>query len=63
MAAVSGPVGAEYVDGLRGIDGVDIGGADPAMVRALDASALADALAAVIRPKGRLRVEVDPLRV
>ena len=63
MAAVSGPVGAEYVDGLRGIDGVDIGGTDPAMVRALDASALADALAAVIRPKGRLRVEVDPLRV
>jgi primosomal protein N' (replication factor Y) len=33
------------------------------LVRAVDHAALADALATVARPPGRLRVEVDPLRI
>jgi primosomal protein N' (replication factor Y) (superfamily II helicase) len=33
------------------------------LVRATDSAALADALAAVPRPPGRLRVEVDPQRI
>jgi primosomal protein N' (replication factor Y) (superfamily II helicase) len=33
------------------------------LVRAADHRVLCDALAAVPRPPGRLRIEVDPLRV
>ena len=65
MAHVSGAPASEYVEGLRARPGVQVlGPADGAyLVRAADHERLCDALAAVPRPAGRLRVAVDPLRV
>jgi primosomal protein N' (replication factor Y) len=65
MAAVSGEVAGAYVDGLRAANG-DLDFLGPAdgrwLVRAPDHNRLCDALAAVPRPPGRLRVNVDPSR-
>ena len=63
MAAVSGAVAPAFLDQLRTIEGVGVLGSDPALVRASSAPELASALAAVPRPPGRMRIEVDPLRV
>jgi primosomal protein N' (replication factor Y) len=78
LASVSGPAAAEFVDRLRqsrrrppavGVPGpppaVEILGPDGDrwLLRAPDHTALADALAVVPRPPGRLRIEVDPRRV
>jgi primosomal protein N' (replication factor Y) len=66
MAVVSGPAAAAYVDRL-GVPppGVEVRG--PAggrwQVLAADHDLLGDTLGAVARPPGRLRIEVDPLRV
>jgi len=63
LALLRGPGAAEYAAGLTG------GGAslevasladDRYLVRAEDHAALADGLAGVARPAGRLRIEVDP---
>ncbi len=61
---MSGPAAGTYVDELRraqlevlGPDG------DEWLVKAPDSRALADALAGVPRPPGRLRVAVDPGRL
>ncbi|HEY3811270.1 MAG TPA: hypothetical protein VGL49_07535, partial [Acidimicrobiales bacterium] len=64
VALVSGPGAPEYVEGLR-TQPVEILGPDRDewLVKAADATALADALAAVPRPPGRLRVAVDPARL
>jgi primosomal protein N' (replication factor Y) len=62
MAHVSGTPAAEYVAALQGVQ--VMGPVDGAfLVRARDHETLADALAAVPRPPGRLRVAVDPLRL
>jgi primosomal protein N' len=63
LAAVSGPAAAELVERLAG--SVEILGPDDGrwLVRAADEAALADAFAAAGRPAGRLRIEVDPLRI
>jgi primosomal protein N' (replication factor Y) len=65
MAAVSGPAAADYVEAFGRPAGVDVlGPADGRwLLRAADHATLCDALAATVRPPGRLRVEVDPLRV
>ncbi|MGA2835925.1 MAG: hypothetical protein ABSF84_04950 [Acidimicrobiales bacterium] len=65
LATVRGPGAPEYAEGLRGVTGLEISGIDTErfMVRARDHGALADGLAAVARPAGRLRVEVDPTDV
>jgi primosomal protein N' (replication factor Y) len=65
IAEVSGPPAAAFVEGLRGRSDVEIlGPADGAwLVRAASHEALADALASVPRPPGRLRVAVDQLRL
>ncbi len=62
MALVSGGAAEEYVAALSGVDvlGPD---ADRWLVKATDHDTLSSALAAVSRPPGRLRVEVDPLRL
>ena len=65
LARVSGDAAATYVDALADAssDGVSVGGADGVFtVRAPDHAVLCDLLAAVARPSGRLRVEVDPVR-
>jgi primosomal protein N' (replication factor Y) len=64
LAAVSGPAAPAFVTGLGG-RGVDVQGpaGDRFLVRAPDHATLCDALAAVSRPAGRLRVEVDPRRL
>jgi primosomal protein N' (replication factor Y) len=65
LAAVSGPAATAFVAQLEGTAGVDLLGpaGDRWLVRARDHAALSDALATVTRPPGRLRVEVDPLRI
>ena len=64
MAAVSGQAADAYIDGLdRGA--VDVLGPRGGgyLVRAPDHPALSATLAAAERPAGRLRIDVDPLRV
>jgi primosomal protein N' (replication factor Y) len=65
LAAVSGPMGGAFVEQLGRPLGIDVHG--PAdgrwLLRAPDHPTLCDALAAATRPPGRLRLEVDPLRV
>ena len=63
MALVSGPSAEPYAAALH-TQAVDVLGSDDGrwLVRAPDHRALCDALAAVPRPAGRLRIEVDPLR-
>jgi primosomal protein N' (replication factor Y) len=62
MAHVSGAPAAEYASALQGVQ--VMGPVDGTfLVRAPDHQALCDALAAVPRPPGRLRVAVDPARL
>jgi len=65
MAAISGAVAEQFVAGIDPDGGLQVvGPADGVwLVRAETHSALSDGLAAVTRPAGRLRIEVDPLRV
>jgi primosomal protein N' (replication factor Y) len=67
LAAISGPAAPELVGALEPAlpEGFELlGPADGRwLLRAPTSSALADVLAATPRPPGRLRVEVDPLRV
>jgi primosomal protein N' (replication factor Y) len=62
MALVSGPAASTYVEALDGA--AEVLGPDDGrwLVRAPDHRSLCDALAAVPRPPGRLRIEVDPQR-
>jgi primosomal protein N' (replication factor Y) len=62
MAAVSGAVADEFVLGLEGLD--LLGPRDGTwLLRAPTHDALLAALAAAPRPSGRLRIDVDPLRI
>jgi primosomal protein N' (replication factor Y) len=65
LAAVSGPAAAELVAALGRPDGVEVlGPADGTwLLRASDHRTLCDALARTPRPPGRVRIEVDPLRI
>jgi primosomal protein N' (replication factor Y) len=62
LAALRGPGAAAYARGLGDREGVDVSAADTErwLARAADHTVLCDALAAVVRPADRLRVEVDP---
>jgi primosomal protein N' (replication factor Y) (superfamily II helicase) len=66
LAVVSGPAADAYGAALRQGAGAEVEVRGPVdgtwSVRARDHAALADLLAAVPRPPGRLRVEVDPVR-
>jgi hypothetical protein len=63
VAVVSGPAAPAYVEALRAVPLEVIGpDRDRWLVKARDATALADGLATVPRPAGRLRVAVDPAR-
>jgi primosomal protein N' (replication factor Y) len=65
LAAVSGEAAPAFVGALGQPPGVDVAdvGDGRWLLRAPDHEVLCDALAAVPRPPGRLRLEVDPLRV
>jgi primosomal protein N' (replication factor Y) len=65
LAHVSGAMAEEFIVRLGSPPGIEVRGpVDGAwLVRAELPATLADALAAVDRPKGRLRVAVDPLRI
>jgi primosomal protein N' (replication factor Y) len=67
VALVSGPAAGAYVDALRDLDPAPITVLGPDrgawLVKAPGPAALADALAEVARPPGRLRVAVDPARL
>jgi len=62
---VSGQAAPEFVAALGYPPGVVVQGPVDAQWRltAPDHTVLCDALAAVPRPPGRLRIEVDPLRI
>jgi primosomal protein N' (replication factor Y) len=65
QALVSGSAAAEYIDRLGRPLGVAVQGPSNGqwLITAAAHRPLCDALAAVERPGGRLRVEVDPLRI
>jgi len=65
VAVVSGSVARTYATALATRPGVEVMGPnrDTWLIRAADHRSLSEALAAVARPRGRLRVAVDPLRV
>lgn len=65
VAIVRGEAAEKYVDGLRTQPGVEALGPhdDRWLVKAPDQSTLSNALAAVPRPPGTLRVAVDPARL
>jgi primosomal protein N' (replication factor Y) len=65
LALLRGAGAGTYADGLRQLAGVSVSSPsdDRWLVRADDHRGLCDALAAVERPAGRLRVEVDPTDV
>ena len=62
---VSGPSAPSYVERLGTPEGIEVLGPSEGrwLLRAPDHTTLCDALAAVERPPGRLRIAVDPLRV
>jgi primosomal protein N' (replication factor Y) len=64
LALVSGQAAPAWAAAAPVVDGVEVldGGTGRWLVRASDAAALADYLAMVPRPAGRVRVEVDPPR-
>lgn len=62
LAVVSGAGAASFVESLEGVEAAAADG-DTWLVRAPHHEALCDALARGRRPPGRLRIEVDPLRL
>ena len=62
LALIRGPAALSYAEGLRRIHTLEVSvlELDRFLVRAENNAVLADGLAAVDRPAGRLRVEVDP---
>ncbi len=62
LALLRGPGAPAYADGLSATTPLEVSAVadDRFLVRAEDHRALADGLASVDRPAGRLRVEVDP---
>ncbi|HEX7132309.1 MAG TPA: hypothetical protein VF228_07015 [Iamia sp.] len=63
VADVSGVAAPAFVAALGQPDGIEVqGGSGAWRLRAADHPTLCDALAAVDRPPGRLRIDVDPLR-
>ena len=65
MAVVSGQAAEAWIAGFVPPDGVEVMGPSDGrwIVRAADHGVLCDALATANRPPGRLRIEVDPLRL
>ena len=64
MAFVGGEAAAEYISRLGAPPGVEIRERDGSwLVMAEDRKTLLDALASVQRPGGRLRLQVDPMRL
>jgi primosomal protein N' (replication factor Y) len=65
LAVLRGPGAPTYAETVGVVDGVGVSSlpGDGWLVRAPTQSELADALASVPRPPGRLRVEVDPTDV
>jgi primosomal protein N' (replication factor Y) len=65
LAAVSGPAAEAFTAAFGRPLGVEVlGPADGRwLLRAPDHRTLCDALAATVRPPGRVRIEVDPLRI
>jgi len=64
LAQISGASASEMVKSLSGISGIEIMGPrdDCWLVRATDNDALSQAISSVGRPKGKIRIEIDPRR-
>jgi primosomal protein N' (replication factor Y) len=65
MAVVSGASAPAWIAAFGKHDGVEVLGPseDRWLIRAADHETLCDALSTVGRPPGRMRLEVDPLRL
>ncbi len=65
VAVIGGAAAAEFVERLGAPLGVEIarGDGDHWLARSADRAVLLDALAAVDRPPGRLRLQIDPARL
>jgi len=65
LALIRGPAASAYAEGLRRVESLEVSSLEPDrfVVRAANSAELADGLATVDRPPGRLRVEVDPTDV
>jgi len=65
LAVVSGPAAPDLVARIDGTEGIEVLGPDENrwLLRAADPDSLSAALALAGRPAGRVRVEVDPLRI
>jgi primosomal protein N' (replication factor Y) (superfamily II helicase) len=65
LAAVSGTSAPAWIDALGSPEGIEVLGPsdDRWLLRADDHQRLCDVIAAVPRPGGRLRIEMDPLRL
>ena len=65
MAAVASVAAPAFIEALGTPEGIEVLGPSDGqwLVRAPDHQILCDALASVTRPPGRLRLEVDPLRL
>ena len=65
LASISGASASAWIDALGVVDGVEVRGPSDGrwLLRSENHSVLCDAIAAVPRPPGRVRIEVDPLRV
>ena len=64
LAQISGASASEMVQSLSGISGIEIMGPRDGcwLVRATDSNALSQAISSVGRPKGKIRIEIDPRR-
>ena len=64
LAQISGASASEMVESLSAIPGIEIMGPrdDCWLVRAADNDALSQAISSVGRPKGKIRIEIDPRR-
>ena len=64
LATLRGPGGPAYAEAVASVRGISVSpDGDRWLLRAPDHPTLCDGLAAVARPTGRLRVEVDPVDV
>ena len=64
LAQISGASAPEMVKSLGAISGIEIMGPrdDCWLVRAADSHALSQAISIAGRPKGKIRIEIDPRR-
>ena len=64
LAVISGVAAEEFAENLKGLNEFEVLGPNKGswLVKATDLEALTDSLSKISRPKGRLRIAIDPVR-